>query len=561
MTPQLFNYGLAFLEGFALILSPCILPILPIILSGTIEGGKKRPLGVICGFVITFALFTLFSRALVQHLGVNLDLVRQFAFGLIIIFGIIMVSDFLSEKFTLLTQGIANTGARFSGNKNKEGFFSGVILGTFISLIWVPCGGPILAAAIVQTAVQQTTLQSFLTFFAFALGSVIPMILIALLGRKIIGSVTFLKTHSRLLRKIFGVIIILAAALAATGRVSAEYVTMAQAPNVVVQPESVTGVHNDKLIKGLSNPYPAPVLQGNSVWINAEPLTIAGLKGKVVLIDFWTYSCINCIRTLPYLKELYEKYKKEGLVIIGVHTPEFEFEKDSSNVKQAVIKLGITYPVALDNDYATWTNYSNQYWPADFLIDKNGEVVYRHFGEGDYEELENDIRFLLGLNATTAPSQMKPAERESEQQTPETYFGYARTQNFAGAPNGIHNEVADYVFPDGLTKDQWALQGKWLVEAEKITAAGGEAILRINYFAGKVYIVAGSSKNNPVTFKVSLNGQPLGVKAGKDVHNNVVQVKEHRLYEIVNAKQATSGLLEISTDSPGLELYTFTFGG
>ena len=562
---NLINYGLAFVEGFALILSPCILPILPIMLSGTIEGGKKRPLGIICGFVITFALFTLFSRFLVQHLGVDLDIVRKAAFILIACFGVVLISDYLSEKFSHFTQRIANVGANITTGKTEGGFFSGLFLGAFISLIWVPCGGPIIAAAIVQTAVQKTSLLSFFTFFFFALGSAIPMLIIALVGRKVIDKISFLKNRSGLLRKLFGVIIVFAALFApfAGNFVAvAGYAPMPAAPNVT-QPMNTNIKDNEQLIHGLSNPYPAPPLAGNSAWINSAPLTLAQLKGKVVLIDFWTYSCINCIRTLPYLKSWYDKYHQDGFVIIGVHTPEFEFEKNLTNVKEAVAKDQIIYPVVLDNDYKTWLNYNNQYWPADYLIDKNGNVVYQHFGEGDYAEAEHNIRTLLGIKAAMVSEMQKPQENELALllQTPETYLGSERAQTYAGTQPLVADLTQKFAFPAVLAKDNWALQGKWTISQQRITSVGNNPAVRIHFFAGKVYAVMGSVQNKPVIIKVLLNGKPISNDdAGKDVKNGYALLTGHTLYSIVSLKKPATGILELIPASSGAEFYTFTFG-
>ena len=430
---EFLNFILAFLEGFALILSPCILPILPIMLSGTIEGGKRRPLGIITGFAITFTLFTLLSHFLVTHLGINLDRLRDAAFILIILFGVVMVSSYLTEKFSLLTQKVANIGTKFtSGDQQGGGFLSGVLLGGLISLVWTPCAGPILAAALIQIAVQKTALGSFLALFAFALGSVTPMLIIALLGKKLVRSIGFIKKRTELLRKIFGIIIIVTTlALAYVSHFRPDLFALLSAPGTAAPvettavPSSTTG-----LADGLLIPYAAPALAGLGPWINSEPLTLAQLKGKVVLIDFWTYSCINCIRTLPYLLAWDKAYRDQGLVIIGVHTPEFEFEKNADNVRQAVARFGIHYPVALDSQYATWNNYNNSYWPAHYLIDKQGKVVYQHFGEGDDATTEHNIRVLLGLN----PMKKMVAAGLNEatpnyEQTPETYLGYARSEN------------------------------------------------------------------------------------------------------------------------------------
>lgn len=551
------NYGLAFIEGLALIVSPCILPILPILLSGTITGGKRRPLGVVCGFVIVFALFTLFSRSLVQHLNFNLDVIRQVAYGLIVVFGIVLFSDYLSEKFNTWTQRIATIGASYTPNADKNGFVSGLILGALISLVWVPCGGPILAAAIVQTAVQQTTWQGFLTFFCFALGSAVPMLLIALLGRKLASSLNFLKSRTRLLRKIFAVIMVLAAMIAALADRFALYSTMPEAPNVL-PPEVAT---SNKLVKGLSRPYPAPSLQNVTAWINSAPLNLTELKGKVVLVDFWTYSCINCVRTLPYLKDWYDKYQRYGLVIIGVHTPEFEFEKKLANVTAAVEKDGIRYPVALDNDYGTWLNYHNSYWPADYLIDKNGMVVYQHNGEGDYAEAEHNIRVLLGLQPMQS-SEVKPETAAfAYGQTPETYFGYARAENFNGPQPLLHDQIANYIFPATLPKDGWALQGQWNVQAEKITAVAEGASIKLHFYAKKVFVVAGSEDNKPIMIKVLLNGNPIQQGAGKDVDKSILHLAGQTIYEVVALPDAQAATLELKVMAPGAQFYTFTFGG
>ncbi len=558
-TTFLLNNLLAFIEGFALIISPCILPILPIILAGAIEGGRRRPLGIIFGFVLTFALFTFFSRDLVQHLAINLDLLRQIAFGLIFIFGLILFSDYLSEKFNRATQGLANVGSHLTAN-GKPGFLSGFILGLLISLVWVPCGGPILAAAIVQTAIQTTNWQSFFTFFFFALGSVIPMLIIAFLGRKIMSRLNFLKAKTHVLRKIFGIIIMLAAIISAFYGSSAAS-TMPQAPNVI--PPTSTDSHHPaaslQLMDGLSQPYSAPNFPANAVWLNSPALNMADLKGKVVLIDFWTYSCINCVRTLPYLKEWYQRYHKEGFVIIGVHAPEFEFEKNINNVKNAIAKYQIPYPIMLDNEYTLWQAYENQYWPAHYLIDKNGKVVYQHFGEGNYAETENNIRFLLNLSGQVKDNSSDNHTLFSAQ-TPETYLGYRRVQNYAGAPELTPEQTANYQFPSKLYQNDWALNGRWKVEAEKIISAQSGAAIQLHFRAKKVFAVMGNNSNQPMSVKILLNGKPVNAEKGKDVMNSEISIKGHALYEILDLPENADGILTLISTQPQIEFYTFTFG-
>src|SRR5579862_5118600 len=382
MQADVVNIGLGFLEGFALIISPCILPILPIFLAGSLTGSKKRPFGIIIGFVLIFALFTFFSRKLLQYSGIDSNLIRDASFIILILLGVIMLSTYLTDKFGQLTRRLANTGSTFSVVNNPQGgLISGILFGGLIAIIWTPCAGPILAAVIVQTVIQKTNLLSFLTLVAFGIGAATPMLLIALFGRKIMEKLGSLKRHTTLYRKILGIIIIL----------SVGYMIYLEGGISTAHADEINNTLPLSLQNGLATPYIAPSIDGIDAWINSEPLQINDLRGKVVLIDFWTYSCINCMRTLPYLNDWYRKYHDKGLVIIGVHTPEFDFEKNLDNVKNAVLQDGIKYPVALDSHFVTWQKYNNQYWPAHYLIDKKGYVVYTHFGEGEYDITENNI--------------------------------------------------------------------------------------------------------------------------------------------------------------------------
>ncbi len=566
MQVELLNIILAFLEGFALILSPCILPILPIMLSGTIEGGKRRPLGIITGFAITFTVFTILSHFLVTHLGINLDRLRDVAFILIILFGVVMLSSSLTEKFSLLTQKVASIGTSFtSSGQPGGGFFSGVLLGGLVSLVWTPCAGPILAAALIQIAVQKTALASFLALFAFALGSVTPMLIIALLGKKLVNSIAFIKKHTELLRKIFGVIIIATTlALAYISHFRPDLFALLAAPETAA-PNPVTKntvSPTTGLVDELLIPYTAPNLAGLDPWINSQPLTLSQLKGKVVLIDFWTYSCINCIRTLPFLLAWDKAYHDQGLVIIGVHTPEFEFEKNADNVRQAVTRFGIHYPVALDNQYATWNNFHNSYWPAHYLIDKQGRVVYQHFGEGDYATTEHNIRVLLGLNPMQkmAIAGLNATTPEYEQ-TPETYLGYERSENFASPEEQVANQTANYIFPPQISSNDWALQGKWLVNAQKIVAMSTVSAIKIHFRAKHVYAVMGNTTSTPISVKVLFNGKPIDpAESGMDVKDAAISVTGQRLYEVANFPSVISGEITLIVEGAGVELYTFTFG-
>lgn len=313
------------------------------------------------------------------------------------------------------------------------------------------------------------------------------------------------------------------------------------------------------LQNGLSNPYPAPQLQGLA-WINSKPLQINQLKGKVVLIDFWTYSCINCIRTLPYLKDWYSKYHNAGFEIIGVHTPEFDFEKNLDNVKRAVAEDGIKYPVVLDSDFQTWENYHNQYWPAHYLLNKDGQVVYQHFGEGDYDVTENNIRFLLGMT-TPITSVLAPQASFSPAQTPETYLGFGRAESFSSPQSVTQNEPAQYTFPDELPNNGWALSGTWTIDEDRVVASQANAAVKIHFNARNVFIVMGSATGKPIRVHVMLDGEDVTKGEGSNLENSSVIVSNHTLYQVLALPHADSGILQITTSSPGLEVYTFTFGG
>jgi thiol-disulfide isomerase/thioredoxin len=312
------------------------------------------------------------------------------------------------------------------------------------------------------------------------------------------------------------------------------------------------------LENALWNPHQAPKIEGIEAWINSPPLQWDDLKGKVVLVYFWTYSCINCVRTLPYLKYWYQKYHDKGLVIIGMHTPEFDFEKNLANVEEAVKHHVIAYPVALDNQFKMWNNFSNHYWPAQYLINQQGQVVYEHFGEGNDDVIENNIRFLLNMGLRSKQPEL-PVPHQSYFITPETYLGYGRADEQA-SPTLIHDQTALYHAPPELLANAWALDGRWNVSDTKITSEQADASLRINFQARNVYIVMGTRSARPIRVKVLLNGQPLVSNQGTDVSQGSVWVDKDSIYEVIKLPKSEHGILQICPNEPGLEVYTFTFG-
>lgn len=526
---------LAFLEGVALTLSPCILPVLPLVLGASVGGSRARPLGIVAGFVLAFTAFAILSRQAVLASGLDAEIIRNISLALLGLFGLVLLFPALSDRWSNAFQGAGNAGDRLIGRVKGDGFGGGIVIGALIGVVWTPCAGPILAAAVLQIVQASDNVHAFSTIAAFALGAGIPMGLLAFFGRDVMNRLGFLKKHSYAIRRVIGAVMIIAAIGIYAGL---DLKLVSWQASFERGEETLSGFSH-----GLDNPYPAPELAGITGWINTEPLTLAQLRGKVVLIDVWTYSCINCIRTLPHVTRWYDTYKDDGLVVIGVHAPEFPFERKLENVQKAVRAYGIHYPVALDNDYATWRAYNNKYWPAHYLIDREGKVVYQHFGEGKYNVTEANIRSLLGLEGGISADH---EQTYTPGQTPETYLGYARAKNFAGS---IARDAQNtYAYPADLALNQWALQGPWTVH-EQMAVAGENASLRLRYTAGKVHLVMGSDHGSPVDVDVLIDGKQV----------NTLTVADQKLYTLDETPRENA-LLELKTKGAGLAAYAFTFG-
>ncbi|MGZ4415942.1 MAG: thioredoxin family protein, partial [Gaiellaceae bacterium] len=434
-----------------------------------------------------------------------------------------------------------------------------------LGLVFIPCGGPVLATLTANAATDRVGGWIVAIAIAYAAGAALPLFAISYGGR---GLAARFRHHAQAVRIAGGVLMAGAAIVIYQGWAEslqtkvpgyAQWVQDAVEGNSASKgrldrlggkTKTVFAPRGDQLASQLGKvPLKdyggAPDVHDISAWINSRPLSLPDLRGKVVLVDFWTYSCINCLRTLPYLKAWDARYRSKGLVILGVHTPEFAFEHDLGNVRAAVKRLGIGYPVALDNGYGTWKAYSNNYWPADYLVDQAGRVRDVHFGEGDYAKTEQNIRLLLEAgNAGRLPQAGSDADRTPlEIRTPESYLGYLRIGNYTGSPLRTDRE-ATYRFPASLTQDSYAYAGRWKVEGEGIVA-GDNARLRLNFTARTVHLVL--TGKGFVTVK--LNGK----------RERTVRIDGARLYTLVTQASASDGLLELSF-TPGLAAYAFTFG-
>lgn len=567
----------AFLAGIVTVLSPCILPVLPALLAAGAGKGHLRPIGIIVGLIISFTFFTLTLTALVHLTGISPNILRYIAIALIAGFGLMMLLPKLSEKFAEVTSKVADLGQTVQGKSSLlgTGFWSGVVLGAALGLVWTPCAGPILAAITTLVATSAVSWNAFLITLVYSLGAAIPMFLIIYGGNIAINSSKSLSNYTEIIRKCFGALMILAAlAIAFNFDVMFEQLALQYIPLINIEDNPLVRTELQRLRgsnsafgatlrnnpPGSENELPkiavAPDFEGITEWINSPPLSMQTLRGKVILVDFWTYSCINCIRTLPYIKDWYSKYKDLGFVVVGVHTPEFEFEKNPTNVKEAVKRFGILYPVAMDNNYGTWENYSNQYWPADYLVDQNGFLREYHFGEGDYMKTENSIRHLLGLSPLTA----KEPVATHHPLTPETYLGTLRGHSYIDQNVIKPDQTASYNYQGALRLNEVGLKGEWEARSEKITARGEKSTLDLKFIAGKVFLVMDGDKLAKVT--VLLDGKPLPKQYYTDDMGPQGEIKVHepRKYDVIDLKGDYS-LHTLTLEVPkGVSLYAFTFG-
>ncbi len=543
----------AFISGLVTIFAPCIWPLLPIVLSATTSGGHRKPLGITLGIIISFAFFTLTLSYIVRIIPFDPDILRLFAVFIIGLLGLSLVIP----KLTFLLEGlVSKISGKFNISSNQDnGFWSGILTGFSLGIVWSPCAGPILATIATLAATQSVNLQIVLVTAFYCLGIGIPLFIFATIGRRIFLKSKLLSPYTGKIQQAFGIIMILTAMLIFTGYdriLQTKLLNSIPAySNFLYKLEGNKSVQNQlEKLKGNNKPMPtpnifsptqtnlgqAPEFVGISKWLNSEPLTISQLKGKVVLVDFWTYTCINCIRTLPFVTSWYEKYKDKGFIVIGVHTPEFEFEKKTENVLNAIKQYNIHYPVAQDNDYLTWKAYNNHYWPAEYLIDAKGVIRHTHFGEGEYNVTEKAIQDLLkeaGQNPDMPLTNM-PDQPPKSQITPETYLGLSRRDKYSSSKD--------------LSLNTWTLNGNWDEQDEYISSKEISA-LDFKFNAGKVFLVITPATKSDV-INVLVDGKLT----------QTITASEAKLYPLVELPQVGTHLLHLDFQTPGTKIYAFTFG-
>jgi len=554
--------GFAFIAGIVTVLSPCILPVLPIVLAGSVNGGKARPLGVITGFVVSFTVFTLTLSIAVRALHIPPDILRILAAILIIVFGFLLVVPILKYRFMALFSKVASRPRKVKSRPSpdaKRGYWSGVVLGSSLGLVWTPCAGPIMASVITLALSRSVDVGSVVITLSYSLGTALPLFIIMQGGMSLLRRFPFFLSHSSQIQRVFGSLMIVTALALFTGADRSFQTWFLQ--TFPRYGEGLSSVDDRNVVKKALAARSAanvdnsadPLTLGSGVWLNSKPLALSELKGKVVIIDIWTYSCINCLRTLPYLKEWNTRYRDKGLVIVGVHSPEFVFEKSEQNLRKAITELGVTWPVVQDNDFKIWQYYNNQYWPAHFLYAKDGNLAESHFGEGGYAETEKKIQELLGVSAPVSDQSISSVRNTGI--SPETYLGYSRGERFTSPEPVVNDMAASYSVPANIRMDHWAFSGKWTINSESSASQTGSA-LSFCFNAGKVYLVINPVPGEPASVNVFLDGKPF---TSGEVKNGILSLNGNRLYQLYDSTIVQKGILRIEFKGK-VKVFAFTFG-
>jgi len=577
-------YLLAFIGGVLTILSPCILPVLPFVFARADQPFRRSGLPLLIGMALTFSLVAI-AAAFGGHWVIRLNQGgRYVAMIVFLVLGISLLFPSLAEA---LTRPLVQAGSRLRGGPSTENSIGkSFVLGISTGLLWAPCAGPILGLILTGAAIQGPGTRSSFLLLSFAFGAATSLGIALFAGNRVFSALKRSLSFEVWIRRALGVAVIAGVAAIALGwdtnlltRFSFVNTARAEAHLIntlgPVKPAalSVSAAESQPVLGPiLDDEGSMPDLSGAVAWLNSPPLSPKSLRGKVVVIDFWTYSCINCLRALPYVEGWAEKYKDAGLVVIGVHTPEFAFEKERANVEKAVRDLKISYPVAIDSDYRIWQAFNNEYWPAHYFIDGKGRIRYHHFGEGEYDQSERVIQQLIKENGAQSISDsvikvtangVEAAPDHGDVRSPETYVGYHRAEHFASAEPIRQDSRKTYSLIPRLSLNEWGLAGSWMVGAESaaLETAPGRIVFR--FHARDLHLVLGPAKDGkPVRFIVKLDGTPPAQDHGGDIDaNGNGTVQEHRLYQLIRQKgQVEDRTFEIEFLDPGVQAFAFTFG-
>jgi cytochrome c biogenesis protein CcdA/thiol-disulfide isomerase/thioredoxin len=562
---------LAYLGGILTILSPCILPVLPFVFARADRPFLRNGLPLLAGMAATFAgVATLAAVGGGWAVAAN-SAGRWVAIVLLAGFALLLIFPRLAER---AMRPLVGLGERLSASGSEDRIGGSLLLGVATGLLWAPCAGPILGIILTGAALSGASVATAGLLLAYALGAATSLALALLVGGKVFAAMKRSIGAGEGIRKALGVLILIGVGTIALGldtRVLARLST-AQTFSFEHRIAQLLGMESEELSTKTGGMLPVegtlPALDGATLWLNSPPLTRDQLRGKVVLIDFWTYSCINCIRSVPYVRAWAERYRDQGLVVIGVHAPEFAFERDPANVRKAVADFGIRYPVALDNGLAIWRAFNNRYWPAHYLADAQGRIRYHHFGEGRTDETEAAIRALLaekgaklGDVARVSATGASAAADFASIRSPETYVGSRRARSFA-SPGGLRAGISDYRLPSDFKLNDWGFEGRWKVEPQRsiVQAPGGKTIFQFR--ARDLHLVLGSATGKPVRFRVLLDGKSPGDDHGMDIDAaGNGRISNQRLYQLVRQKDPSrERLFTIEFLDPDAEVYAFTFG-
>ena len=568
---------LAYLGGVLTILSPCILPVLPFVFARSDRPFMRNGFPMLLGMAITFAVVATLA-ALGGGWAVHANQYgRWVAMAVLALLGLTLLSTHLAEW---ITRPFVALGNRLSQRSAGDGdsVWGAAGLGVATGLLWAPCAGPILGLLLTGAALNGASVQTTLLLLTYAAGAATSLGLALLIGGKVFALMKRSLGVGEWVRRALGVLVLCGVAAIALGLDTGLLTRVSLASTSGIEQKLIDAVRpapapQPELKAGEPLPVEGafPSLAGATQWLNSPPLSAESLRGKVVLVDFWTYSCINCIRALPYVRGWADKYKDHGLVVIGVHAPEFAFEKNPANVAKAVKDLGVDYPVALDNHYAIWKGFDNQYWPAHYFVDARGQIRHHHFGEGEYRQSEDVIRQLLteagqknlpGGYVRFDHRGVEAAASNDPTRSPETYVGYARARNFVGG-RVTRDEAHDYHAPAALATNQWSLDGRWSVHDEnaQLEQAGGAIVYR---FRGRdLHLVLGpAADGKPIRYRVTIDGKPPGADHGMDTDaDGNGTVTGQRLYQLVRqANGSGERLFKITFLDPGVRAYAFTFG-
>jgi cytochrome c biogenesis protein CcdA/thiol-disulfide isomerase/thioredoxin len=582
-------FVLAYLGGVLTIVSPCILPVLPFVFARADQPFVRSGLPLLAGMAATFAaVATLAAVGGGWAVQAN-DYGRLAALALLALFGVTLLLPSLSDH---MTRPLVALGARLSRSADASTGARGstilpsLLLGVATGLLWAPCAGPVLGLILTGAALQGASVGTTVLLVAYAAGAATSLALALLVGGRVLVAMKRSLGVGQWVRRGLGAAVIAAVVVIGLGldtgfltRVSVAGTTSLeqglldrlQPATDAQQPIAASSPAGTLPVGTLLVENDMPPLTGAVAWLNSPPLTDAALKGKVVLVNFWTYSCINCLRAIPYVRAWAEKYKDQGLVVIGVHAPEFAFERNIGNVKQAVSDLGITYPVAIDNDFAIWRAFGNQYWPAHYFIDARGRIRHHHFGEAEYDQSERVIQQLLaetgrtnlaaGLVAVHA-SGAQAASDTADTRSPETYIGFNRAENFVSADGTMRNTAHMYAAsPQRL--NEWGLLGNWTIGGENATLNQKDGSIVYRFHARDLHLILGSApESGPERFRVTIDGAAPGDSHGADTDvDGQGVVANQRLYQLVRQSGAiTDHTFEIRFLDPGVQAFAFTFG-